>query len=187
MSEDSKTSLLDGLSRRQFMTFGGATLATFFIPKVSLAAWGDSHRTLALESIHTGEKVRTTYWERGRYIKGALQEINHVLRDHRTNDVHAMDPHLLDLLTALRQKLGSREKFEVISGYRSPQTNAMLHEHSNGVAKKSMHMEGKAIDIVLADRSLTQVRNAALSLGRGGVGYYGGKFVHVDTGPVRKW
>ena len=187
MSEAQKDSLISHVSRRSFVAGGLVAAATFFIPKVSLASWGDSHRTLALESIHTGEKVRTTYWERGRYISGALKEINHVLRDHRTNDVHAMDKSLLDLLTAMHAKLGSREKFEVISGYRSPASNAMLHERSNGVAKKSMHMEGKAIDITLADRSLTQVRNVAVAMGRGGVGFYSGKFVHVDTGAVRKW
>ena len=187
MSEAQKDSIISQVSRRSFITGGIAAAATFFIPKVSLASWGDSHRTLKLENIHTGEKVRTTYWERGRYISGALKEINHVLRDHRTNDVHTMDKGLLDLLTALHKKLGSREEFEVISGYRSPASNAMLHERSNGVAKKSMHMEGRAIDIVLADRSLQQVRSAAVAMGRGGVGYYSGKFVHVDTGAVRKW
>lgn len=175
------------ITRRTFLTGAACAAATFFIPKISLASWSDAHRTLALQSIHTGEKVRTTYWENGRYIPGALSEINRVLRDHRTGDVHAIDKSLLDLLTVLHQKLGSREKFEVISGYRSPKSNAMLHQRSNGVARKSMHMEGKAIDIVLADRSLTQVRDAAIKIGRGGVGFYAGSFVHVDTGRVRKW
>jgi uncharacterized protein YcbK (DUF882 family) len=187
MTESTRESLLSIITRRQFVAGGMAAAGVFMIPKFANASLSNMHRTLKLQSIHTGEKVSATYWEKGRYVPEALAEINRVLRDHRTNDVHPMDKNLLDLLVDLHHRLGSGAKFEVISGYRSPRSNAMLHDRSNGVAKKSMHMEGKAIDIVLADRSLSSVRDAAIQMGRGGVGFYSGSFVHVDTGRVRKW
>ena len=110
------------------------------------------------------------------------------MRDFRTGDIHAIDVRLLDLLVALHQRMGSARPFDVISGYRSPATNAMLAAESNGVAKHSLHMEGKAIDIRLGDRRLTDLQVAALSLRRGGVGYYPqSNFVHVDVGPPRSW
>lgn len=145
-------------------------------------------RFLAFDNLHTGEKTKLVYWEKGRYVKGALREINHILRDHRTNEVARMDKDLLDHLFILHNKLGSRTPFEVISGYRSPKTNAMLHEHSNGVAVKSMHIQGKAIDIRLKDKDVLHIRNAALAMNAGGVGYYPeAQFVHVDTGKIRHW
>ena len=119
-------------------------------------------------------------------IPDALSKVNTVLRDFRTGDVHVIDPKLLDLLFKLRTGLGSQEPFQVISGYRSPQTNARLHEQSNGVATHSLHMKGMAIDIRLGSRSLSDLHMAALSLKGGGVGYYPqSDFVHVDVGPVR--
>jgi uncharacterized protein YcbK (DUF882 family) len=113
------------------------------------------------------------------------------LRDFRTGDMHQMDPGLLNLLVALTDKTETRSPFYVISGYRSPKTNALLRDEGGagtGVAKKSLHMQGQAIDIRLADVNLAYVHKAALSLGRGGVGYYPtSDFVHVDVGPVRQW
>ena len=117
-----------------------------------------------------------------------MSSINHLLRDFRTGDVHAIDPKLLDLLHALRSATGSRKPFEVISGYRSPVTNHDLRALSDGVASGSLHMKGQAIDIRLGDVKLTALRDAARALGRGGVGYYAeSNFVHVDTGRVRFW
>ena len=114
--------------------------------------------------------------------------MNHVLRDWRTNQVHVIEPKLLDLLTALQTKLGKDERFEVICGYRSPATNAMLHEHSSEVATHSLHLVGQAIDIHLPGVELAHLRDAAMSLGLGGVGYYPeSDFVHVDIGRVRHW
>ncbi len=111
-----------------------------------------------------------------------------MLRDFRTGEAHVIDPGLLDLLHDLNSKLETGEAFKVISGYRSPQTNGMLHEHSSGVASKSLHMQGMAIDIRVPGRALTSLHDAALQLGRGGVGYYpNSDFVHVDVGRVRKW
>lgn len=184
------------LSRRQFVgglaAFAGLsvipTQLLAAIPKASVGIIKKPARFLAFDNLHTGETTKLIYWEKGRYIKGALSEINYILRDHRTNEVARIDKALLDQLFILHNKLGSRAAFQVISGYRSPKSNAKMHEHSKGVAKKSMHVEGRAIDIRLQDADLLHVRNAALAMNAGGVGYYPqSQFVHVDTGKVRHW
>lgn len=145
-------------------------------------------RSLKLYNIHTGESLATEFFAQGRYVPEALKEANYLLRDFRTGDVEAIDPELLDLLAKLHGVLDSREPFHVISGYRSPKTNAMLRKRSSGVAKKSYHMRGKAIDVYLPDRDLALLRRAAMNLKRGGVGYYPKSgFVHIDTGRVRSW
>lgn len=147
-----------------------------------------SPRTLGFLSTHTGERLRATYWADGRYESEALSEINHVLRDHRTGDVKEMDVALLDLLNELQGHLRVGEPFHVISGYRSPATNALLAAESNGVARNSLHLAGRAIDIRLPGIPLAQLRKAALGLHQGGVGYYPSlDFVHVDTGRIRFW
>lgn len=145
-------------------------------------------RTLALYNTHTGERVKATYWADGGYLDDGLQDLAHLLRDHRTGEVHAMDPQLLELLHRLHGQFTTRQSFHVISGYRSPKTNEMLRGKSGGVAKRSMHMQGKAIDIRLPKVELKQLRAAALSLKSGGVGYYArSNFIHLDTGRVRFW
>ncbi|MFN3417080.1 MAG: DUF882 domain-containing protein [Caldimonas sp.] len=147
-------------------------------------------RTLEFLHLHTGERLTVEYFSAGRYVPDALQAVNHLLRDFRTNDVAEMDPALLDLLHRLRETTGSRRPFEVISAYRSPRTNEMLQRRSahSGVATTSLHMRGQAIDIRLGDVALPKLRDAALSLQAGGVGYYAqSNFVHVDTGRVRSW
>ncbi|AMY08755.1 Peptidase M15 [Luteitalea pratensis] len=145
-------------------------------------------RVLTFAHLHTAEKLEVEYMDGVRYLPQALSAVNHLLRDFRTGDVHDIDPALLDLLHALHASTGSRRPFEIISGYRSPLTNAMLRSHGGGVASGSLHMEGKAIDIRLADVPLESLRDAALDLRRGGVGYYAASnFVHVDTGRVRRW
>ncbi len=147
-----------------------------------------SARSVAFHNLHTGESLNVVYREGGSYVPDALAAVNHVLRDFRTGDVHPIDPRLLDLLTTLSARVDTRGSFQVISGYRSPATNAMLHAHSDGVARSSLHMEGLAIDIRLADVDLDRLHRAALSLGGGGVGYYpASDFVHVDVGRVRHW
>jgi uncharacterized protein YcbK (DUF882 family) len=152
---------------------------------------GDDPRRVRFHNLHTDEKLDAVYWEGGKYVPDALHAVNHVLRDFRTGDVHTMDPALLDLLVAVSAKTQTNSPFYVISGYRSPQTNAMLRSEGGaetGVARKSLHLEGQAIDIRLADVQLAHLHNAALSLGRGGVGYYPtSDFVHVDVGAVRQW
>jgi uncharacterized protein YcbK (DUF882 family) len=145
-------------------------------------------RRVAFHNLHTGEAVNAVYWEKGAYVPDALSQVNHVLRDFRNGQVHAIDPHLLDLLDSLSARVETRGPFHVISGYRSPQTNAMLRRNSPGVAHDSLHMKGAAIDIRLADVDLARLHSAALSLRGGGVGYYpASDFVHVDVGPVRHW
>jgi len=145
-------------------------------------------RTVALDNLHTGEKMEAVYWADGDYIPDVLDAVNVQLRDFRTGDVHPIAPELLDLLDSVNTLTGTQAKFEVISGYRSAATNAMLRERSEEVAKKSFHMSGMAIDIRLPDVDLDRLHAAALSLGRGGVGYYPySNFVHVDVGPVRTW
>lgn len=155
----------------------------------ALAAPVPAVKILSFENLHTGERLKNVaYYERGRYLPDALKEINHVLRDHRNDEIHAMDKQLLNILHLLHGKLESHTPFQIISGYRSPASNAMLNRNSTGVAKKSLHMEGKAADIRLSDRSLTEVRTAALAMGLGGVGFYpASNFVHVDSGRVRNW
>lgn len=147
-------------------------------------------RRVCLHNLHTDEKINTVYYEEGQYLPDALHAVNHVLRDFRNGEVHQIDRNLLDLVGALGARVGTRAPFQVISGYRSPKTNAMLqeeHEHS-GVATHSLHMEGEAMDIRLADVALDHLRNAAFGLQRGGVGYYpASDFVHVDVGDVRHW
>ncbi|MDR3509100.1 MAG: DUF882 domain-containing protein [Caulobacteraceae bacterium] len=145
-------------------------------------------RSVSLDNLHTGESLEAVYWDAGQYIPDVLDAVNVHLRDYRTGDVHAIDPRLLDLLDAVAARTETRRKFQVISGYRSPKTNAMLHEQSGQVAKKSMHLQGMAIDVRLPDVELRHLHAAALSLGRGGVGYYPeSNFVHIDVGPVRSW
>ncbi len=145
-------------------------------------------RTLALDNIYTGERLDATYWERGAYLPDALAEIDRILRDYRTDETIEIDAGLLDLLYVLRVAVGSHRPYEVLSGYRSPATNAALFEEGYGVAEHSFHTIGKAIDIRLPDRSVSGLRRAALELRRGGVGYYPHlSFVHVDVGPVRRW
>jgi uncharacterized protein YcbK (DUF882 family) len=144
-------------------------------------------RSITLKNLHTDETLDAVYWENGQYLPDALQAVNHVLRDFRTGEVHTIEPELLDLITDLRAKVGSKAQFQVISGYRSPQTNAMLRELSAEVAQHSLHMDGKAIDIVLEDVDLGDLHRAALDMSRGGVGFYPGRFLHVDVGPVRRW
>lgn len=122
------------------------------------------------------------------YVPSALSRVDRFLRDFRTGEIHEIDPALLDLLNDLAALTGAAEPYHVISGYRSPTTNAMLRRRSGGVARRSLHMDGKAVDVRLPGVPLRTLRDAAVSLGRGGVGYYPGPdFVHVDTGAVRIW
>jgi uncharacterized protein YcbK (DUF882 family) len=165
---------------------GLASAATTVAQPLPLAA--NAPRKVAFHNLHTGEKLSAVYFEKGRYAPDVMNAVNHLLRDYRTGDVHMIDPRLLDLLDAVAQRTGSRDPFEVICGYRSPKTNAMLHARSEQVAAHSLHLKGQAIDIRLNDQALPHLHAAALKLGAGGVGYYPvSNFVHVDVGPVRRW
>lgn len=145
-------------------------------------------RSLTFLHTHTGEQLVAPYFQNGCYQDECLHSVNHFLRDFRTDEVHPIDPALLDVLFDLQVLVDREATFEVISGYRSPVTNAQLRNGSSGVASHSLHMEGKAIDIRISGFPTTTLRDHALSLKRGGVGYYAASdFVHVDTGRVRFW
>lgn len=146
-------------------------------------------RTLAFHHLHTEEKISVIYRIGEHYQRSALHKLNHFLRDFRTKDSVAMDPKLFDLLYDVKRRIGDPDGFfEVLSAYRSPRTNAMLRRTSGGVAKRSLHMTGKAIDIRFEDTSTRRIRDCALALQRGGVGYYArSDFVHLDTGTPRRW
>jgi uncharacterized protein YcbK (DUF882 family) len=147
-----------------------------------------SHKVLAFHNTHTGDQLKLTYFEQGRYIEDALHEINHLFRDYHDGSVHPIDPALLDQLYDLKHTLEVRRPFHIVSGYRSPATNADMRKHSDGVAKNSLHMEGRAIDIRIEGLDTRRIRNAALAMQRGGVGYYAkSDFVHLDTGSIRTW
>jgi uncharacterized protein YcbK (DUF882 family) len=187
---ESQTTHRGALSRRSFLRISAIAAAQLVVPAVAMARTTVQlrRRSLKFYALHTGESLTTTYWENGHYIPDELDRVNYVLRDFRANEVKPIDPTLLDLLTRIHHRLGTNEPFQVISGYRSPLTNAMLHANSEGVAVHSLHLEGKAIDICVPGRSLAQLRGAALAQQSGGVGYYPkSNFVHVDTGRVRFW
>jgi len=175
--------------RRSFLKGSVALASVLSLPalaKTAQAAPGE--RTLRLYNTHTGETVRSVFWAEGQFIPDALQDINKVLRDHRNNQIAPIDPQLLVLLNEVSAKFGDNQLVHVISGYRSPASNAKLRANSTGVAKHSMHMDGKAIDIRLPGRDLAQLRKAAMAMRGGGVGYYpDSQFVHMDTGRVRYW
>jgi uncharacterized protein YcbK (DUF882 family) len=179
------------LSRRRFIKLGAAVLAIPTLPRSVFSGFWDflsDAKCLAFYNTHTGESLSTTYSRSGQPVPAALQKINHILRDHRTGEIREIDIRLLDLLHRLAREIGCAQPFHVISGYRSKQTNAFLRLRGGGVAASSLHMSGQAIDIRLPDCCLTDLRQAALSLKAGGVGYYPRPdFVHLDIGRVRCW
>jgi uncharacterized protein YcbK (DUF882 family) len=176
---------MSNLSRRRFVA-GLAATAGGLMPRVLRA--GPASRVLTLSHTHTGERLVVDYFQNGNYAADALAAVNHFLRDFRTGDVYPIDPGLLDLLHRLGGMTETTKPFQVISGYRSPATNAMLRQHSDGVASGSLHMRGQAIDIRLADVPLGALKRVAVEMHRGGVGYYpASDFVHVDTGRPRTW
>jgi len=179
------------VSRRVFLAAGLLTTASCLLPHKAVAAVSSFfpvERTLSFYNIHTGEKLKAVYRQQDAYVPQALTDINHILRDYRTEEVKEIDTGLLDLLFALREKLESNVPFSIISGYRSPETNSLLSSMSKGVVSNSMHIYGKAIDIRLPGYELKTLRLAAADLRRGGVGYYpSSDFVHVDVGRVRYW
>ena len=171
-----------------------AATPTAPIPYSSLAnnpvsiALGEGPRFADIHNLHTGDKLKTVYFENGRYLPDAMGELMKALRDWRSGEEHLMDPRLFDVMHALRGKLDTPQPFQIISGYRSKATNDAMHERSSGVAKNSQHSEGKASDVRIEGVELGNIRKAALDLGAGGVGYYPvSNFVHVDVGPVRQW
>lgn len=147
-----------------------------------------SKRRLRLEHLHTGESIDVIYQRNGRYEPGALYDLNRFLRDHRDHSVHPIDVEVLDYLHDLTLELGVRDPIGIVCGYRSPRSNAFLRANSDGVAKRSLHMDGMALDIRVPGMRVRSVAEAALSMRRGGVGSYSGSgFVHIDSGKFRSW
>ncbi len=182
-----------GLTRRRFLGLGAVATAAAIVPSRAFASESARarERVLSFFNTHTGERLRTAYCCEGRYEPEALKDINYILRDFRANEVKPIDPKLLDLLHELGGTLETDQPFHIISGYRSPHTNAMLRSRGgaqSGVASGSLHQVGKAIDVRVPGVKLDHLRAAARALKLGGVGYYpSSNFVHVDTGRVRFW
>ncbi|QLE85404.1 DUF882 domain-containing protein [Shewanella sp. Scap07] len=176
-------------SRRQVLLgLSGVAMYSVLPSKAHASRSTKGIRQLSFYNRHTGEQSQGRYWVDGDYQHKTLTEFSHVLRDHRRNESAPMDKRLYDFLFNLQQSVNFDEEFHVISGYRSPKTNAMLAAKSNGVAKKSYHMKGMAMDIAVPGVDLKTLREAAIELKLGGVGYYPRSgFIHVDTGPVRTW
>lgn len=177
------------MNRRYFIGLA-LSAAAMPAPITALASkQDDAPRILSLHHLHTNEKIRIAYRIGDRYQRDALRKLNLFLRDFRTGDVAVIDPKLFDMLYDIERRLGfAGGSFEILSAYRSPKTNDMLRKASRGVARNSLHMSGKALDIRFSDASTRRIRDCALSLSRGGVGFYSrSDFVHIDTGAVRRW
>lgn len=183
--------MLKPCSRRLFLADAARLVvagAVLPLAKPVLAALPTA-RSLEFDHTHTGERLSVVFALGDRYLPEGLQRLDWFLRDHYSGEVGSIDPQLFDLLFQLRQELGCEQPFQIISGYRCAQTNAMLRNTgSGGVAKQSLHMQGKAIDLRIAGVPLVDLRDAAISQGAGGVGFYPyDEFVHLDTGRVRSW
>lgn len=176
-------------SRRVFLRGAAAAAAAMVAPGLQAAvtpASGERH--LKFYNLHTGERLSATFWADGQYVADELAAIDHLLRDHRRDEVAEIDRALLEQLYTLQRPFGRHDTFHVISGYRSPYTNAALSKTSSGVAKRSLHMQGKAIDVRLPGVELKTLHKAALAQRAGGVGYYPkSNFIHLDTGRPRFW
>lgn len=176
--------------RRKILLGGAATVGLSLLPSVSFASTFTGHpRALSFNNLHTDERLLSEYFNGHQYVSSELLKLNHLCRDFRRNEVIDMDTGLFDQLSAIQKLIGCDTQVQIISGYRSPATNEMLRSKSHGgVANKSLHMQGKAMDFRLQGVPLVEVRKAALSLKAGGVGYYpGSNFVHIDTGRPRFW
>jgi len=184
------------MNRRSFLALGAKAAVGLCLAQAA-PAWAKNApssslsatpRTLSFYHTHTHERLNITYATPENYDIEALGKINTYLRDFRTSEVHPIDPAVLDILWTIQQKMCCNSTYEIISGYRSPKTNQQLRKKSNGVAKRSLHMEGKAIDIRITGEKTKIVRDCAISLKSGGVGYYArSNFVHIDTGRIRNW
>jgi len=189
----------DKFTRRKLLKAGLLGAATIIVPiGAGAAQWAvepakfilqpTANRALSFYNVHTGETLRIVYFEQGEYVPGALLKVNYFFRDFRANEIKSIDPRLLDLLHRINRALDTSLPFNLISGYRSPVTNAWLASQSEGVARHSLHMDGMASDINVQGRSLALLQTVALAMRGGGVGYYPrSDFVHVDTGRVRRW
>ena len=173
------------------IVFLAAVLSPFATAGTITGAVGhgaDDKRSIAFYHTHTAERLEVVYYRAGHYQQGALDQINHLLRDFRTGDMAAVDPDTIDIVHAVQQRAGHRGEVHIVSAYRSKNTNEMLRSKGTGVARKSQHIEAKAIDFRLPGVDTAAIRDIARALKRGGVGYYQqSDFIHVDSGRVRFW
>ncbi len=179
-------------SRRNFLKLSAVGAGMALASPAALAATltpPNAERILALYSPNLGETLRTVYWTPTEgYLEESLHALSYLMRDRYNDQYKRMDPKLIDTLYVLQLQLEPREPIHVLSGYRSPETNAMMRQRSRNVARNSMHLHAKAIDIRITDRNFNEVHRTAVSLQVGGVGRYSrSRFVHLDTGPVRQW
>ncbi len=179
------------LSRRgslRLMLWAGATSCFPRSTFAAIDAISSEERSLTLYNPHTKERFKGVYWRNGDFVTGAMEKINHIMRDTQTNDIKQIDPDLLDLIFKISIKLKSKKPFHVISGYRSRKTNDLLLKRNKCVAKNSYHTRGQAADIHQPELKTAVLRRAAYELKKGGIGYYPWRgFVHIDIGPVRYW
>jgi len=181
-------------TRRQVLKVGLAASALLLTPWQVWAKVGKSltelpERSISLYNTHTGEFLsKFVYWQDGNYLKDALDEISFLLRDHRNDEVLDFDPVVIDQVFAISRKFKTARPVEIFSGYRSAESNQELRNQSRRVAKHSLHIEGRALDLRIPGVPISQLRSAAMTLRQGGVGYYPKSgFVHIDSGPVRSW
>jgi uncharacterized protein YcbK (DUF882 family) len=174
--------------RRQVLGVLAGAAALWSTSRAARAASAAAPRRIALLNLHTGERLEIEYFRDGAYAPEALAAIDVLLRDFRNGEKHLIDPKLMDYLVDVAEKLGAPPAYSVISGYRSPETNQRLHERSSGVSQRSLHMQGRAIDVRMTGVDCADLAARARELTRGGVGYYrASNFVHLDTGAFRTW
>ncbi|MFR4488379.1 MAG: DUF882 domain-containing protein [Escherichia coli] len=176
-------------ANRRKLLAPGAALGAAILPTPAFATLSTPRpRILTLNNLHTGESIKAEFFDGRGYIQEELAKLNHFFRDYRANKIKSIDPGLFDQLYRLQGLLGTRKPVQLISGYRSIDTNNELRARSRGVAKKSYHTKGQAMDFHIEGIALSNIRKAALSMRAGGVGYYPrSNFVHIDTGPARHW
>jgi uncharacterized protein YcbK (DUF882 family) len=177
-------------TRRYVLRAGGALLGASAVSLVRPASVraAEPAKRVSLHNLHTNEQAEIEYFRGGGYVEASLSALQVLLRDFRNGEQHPIDPKLMDYLYDLARDVGVDPVFSVISGYRSPQTNEQLREHSDGVARHSLHLEGRAVDVRLAGVNCADLANRARAMSRGGVGYYQrSDFVHLDTGQYRTW
>ena len=178
-------------NRRRFLKIGALSTVSSLFPMTALASMNGfliPKRRLSLYNTHTHEKLDVCYYTKGRYQPGALRKISYIFRDHHSGEIKPIHKDLIDFLNTISKTVGDGIQFHIISGYRSPETNAMLRKKNRAVARNSLHMKGKAADIRIPDYDTKKLSNICMKMQAGGVGYYpGSDFVHVDTGNVRRW
>ena len=189
MRSDDGDGRASAVGRRALLKWSAGAAATLLpLPALARTAPGEHERTLKLYNLHTGERIKATYWAEGNYLPEAHKEIDLILRDHYTDEVTDIDAGLLDLLYRIQTRIAAAQGLDVVCGYRSPETNAELVREGRVHARNSYHISGQAIDFRVPGRDLRHVRKLAMSLRGGGVGYYPrAHFIHVDVGPVRHW